>query len=342
MTVATPETWVREFVRDRAAALDRCDTDTRQDIARLGQLGLLDLGFDGSLAPMVSVIEDVAAESLSAGFTVWAHRMTLEYIDRAPESVRRRLRDRLASGVAVGATAMAAGLKFVAGLGEVPVVASRVDGGLELTGPIRWASNLFDDSVIVVPARSDDGETFVAVVDSTAEGVTIAPAPTLLALNATASTSLTLDHVRVEQDSIVSTDLHGFVTGIRPTFLLLQTAFCSGISGTAVAESAELLSGLGAEFAESHADASDALTHLRDRLYSYALDPGAVSMRDLIRLRLDGADLAMTATRLEVTLRGGAGYAHSSATNRRFREAAFLPVQSPSEGQLRWELTRSE
>jgi hypothetical protein len=48
----------------------------------------------------------------------------------------------------------------------------------------------------------------------------------------------------------------------------------------------------------------------------------------------------LAATRLESTVVGGAGYAVGSPANRRFREAAFLPVQSPSEGQLRWELTQ--
>jgi hypothetical protein len=37
-------------------------------------------------------------------------------------------------------------------------------------------------------------------------------------------------------------------------------------------------------------------------------------------------------------LTGGRGYLTASATNRRLREAAFLPVQSPSEVQLLREL----
>ncbi|SHW24248.1 membrane protein [Mycobacteroides abscessus subsp. abscessus] len=59
-------------------------------------------------------------------------------------------------------------------------------------------------------------------------------------------------------------------------------------------------------------------------------------------MRLDAAGLAGAASRLEVTLSGGAGYAVGTAANRRFREAAFLPIQSPSEGQLRWELKQYE
>ena len=57
---------------------------------------------------------------------------------------------------------------------------------------------------------------------------------------------------------------------------------------------------------------------------------------------LQAATFAIDASRLEVTLTGGAGYALGSPANRRCRETTFLPIQSPSEGQLRWELTRYE
>lgn len=335
-----------EFVRDRAAALDLGETDTRVDVAKLGELGLfgLGLGSEGCLTEMVEVIEDVAAESLSAGFSAWAHRMALEYVSRGSDEVRAKYQRQLETGAAVGVTAMAAGLKYVAGLGEVALVATELpDGGLEVSGPIHWASNVFDDALIVLCARSEDGaKTYVAVVEASAPGVTVRPASQLLALNSTASTSLVLDAVAIPAENIIATDLTAFVKGVRPTFLLLQTAFCSGISRMSIAESAKCLGGLGEGFTDEHRELEDDFGSLRDRLGRFASDATSVGARELIQLRLDGSRLAMAATRLEVTLRGGAGYSMKSPTNRRFREAAFLPVQSPSEGQLRWELARSK
>lgn len=49
----------------------------------------------------------------------------------------------------------------------------------------------------------------------------------------------------------------------------------------------------------------------------------------------------MAAANIEVRVASGAGYARNSPASRRFREAAFIPAQSPSEGQLRWELERA-
>ncbi len=43
---------------------------------------------------------------------------------------------------------------------------------------------------------------------------------------------------------------------------------------------------------------------------------------------------------LEIRTADGKGYASRTPTSRRYREAAFIPVQSQSEAQLRWELGR--
>ena len=326
------------FVRDRAAALDAATTDTRADIAEIGRHGLLTAGLGGTdVAEFAGVVEEVAAESLAAGFSLWAQRMSLEYVWRAPEAVRDRYLDGLAAGQRVGVTAMAAALKHLAGLGELPLAA---DGEERVCGPIAWASNVYDDALIVYPYRGNDGTGRVAVAGADAEGVSIRTAPELLALNGTASTALHFDRVEVGADQLVTGDLPNFCATIRPIFLLLQTAFCTGIAGRSVRESGQRLDGLGAEFAGEHADLAARHTSVRDRLFSYSADSAAVAAAEVIRLRLEASRVAVEATRLESVLRGGAGFARSSATNRRFREAAFLPVQSPSEGQLRWELSQ--
>lgn len=334
---------IADFVRDRAAALDRGETDIRTDLARIGELGLLGRGLDGEcLDRMVAVIDEVAAESLAVGFSLWAQRMALEYIDRAPESLRARYRDALASGTSVGVTAMAAALKHLAGLGELPLVAERTDDGIVVDGPIHWASNVFPDSIIVFPARTTDGGRLVAVVRADTPGIRIDNSPALLALDATSSTSLKFEGVRIPESDILTEDLAGFCGDIRPTFLMLQTSFCVGIARASLTEAGTRLHGLGEQFTFEHSELTARYESLRERLYRFAADPSDVPPAEFIRLRLDGSAVAVAATRLEATLRGGAGYATASATNRRFREAAFLPIQSPSEGQLRWELSKYE
>ena len=329
------------IVADRAEALDTGRLDVRDDLARFGSAGLFEAALrDDGLPELISVIEHTAAASLAVGFSLWAHTMAVTYLAHAPAPAREGRLAALSSGTRAGVTAMAAGLKQVAGLGPVPLVAGGSGDHLRITGPIHWASNVFDDSLIVLPARRPDGTTLVAVVDTDLPGITVNPAPDLMALGATASTSLRLNEVPVSPEQILTEDLASFVSTIRPTFLLLQTAFCVGVAAAAH-EGAEQATGqLSEQFGTERTELGQKLHRLRDTLFALARNPQAAGLAEIIRLRLDAATTAVEATRLESTLAGGAGYATRSAANRRFREAAFLPIQSPSEGQLRWELSR--
>ncbi|GAA4642673.1 hypothetical protein GCM10023197_07990 [Gordonia humi] len=237
---------------------------------------------------------------------------------------------------------MAAGLKQVVGLGQVATTSRHVDGGVLVDGPIHWASNVFADSLIVLPVRDEHGGSSVVVVRSDAPGVRINPEPALMALGSTASTSLELNGVAVAAADVVTDDLAGFVGAIRPTFLLLQFAFCSGAASATIDGCRRKLTGINHVFADEASALESDRDSVRNRLYRFAQAPDSVTPADLLRLRLDAGRLAVTGARLEATLCGGAGYASGTAVNRRFREIAFLPIQSPSEGQLRWELAQFE
>lgn len=334
---------IADYFAHRAAHTDGPEGDVREGLRFLGRLSLLDLGAgtDGGpgLLAAVELIEEVAAECLSSAFSLWAHRMTLEYLarGRSTPSMQDAV-DRLRGGETVGCSAMSTALRDIAGLEPTPLVAERSGASVRVSGPIRWASNLFADALIVAPARTDDGGRVVVAIDADARGVTIAPPPTLLALNGTRSSSVSLDRVPVPADAVLSTDLVAFSAAFRPTFLLLQTAFCTGVAGRSVAEATSRIDGANAELAGDVAEQRATLARLRTSAQHAARDTRGQPLRELIRLRLDAARLAVSAARLEATVSGGRGYVASSPTSRRLRETAFLPIQSPTEGHLRWEL----
>jgi len=329
------------FVRDRAVALDKCQTDVRVDIAEFGRLGLLGAGLgDTGIGGIVTAVEQIAGESLAAAFSLWAQRMTIEYVARAPEPIRAAHLDELVSGRRIGVTAMAAALKHLAGLGDLPLVGAPTPAGYRVSGPIAWASNVFPEALIVFPFRDETGRGYVACTGTDSAGVAAAPCPNLLALGATSSTSLRFTDVAVPDGLVITADLAGFCAGIRATFLLVQSAFCVGIARRALEESEALLRGLGEQFRGDFDALASTRDDVRARLHTQAAAPADADGAALLEVRLDAARLAVEATRLEFVLRGGAGYALSGATNRRLREAAFLPIQSPSEGQLRWELSQ--
>ena len=354
MTATLALTGLDPLLRTIAATAAEIDEGHRAATTHLGALaeaGLLDLGIDDLLAgrptaadirPAADTIAAVAEECLPTAFGLWAHRVVEDYLARGHSSTATSATlDRLRKGEVVGSTGMAQALKSLAGLGDLGIEAvPSHDGGWVLTGFVSWISNLVDHAVLVLPARTPDGGGIVAWVTLSQPGLTPHPISGLLALDATASGTLKLDGVQVGADHVLSRDLAGFVRAVKPTFLLLQTAFAAGLIRRSWREIENALDrSENAVFARDARRLGDAITEFLDRWQALAADTASAAVRDVLRVRLDASHLAQQATRLELTLAGGRGYLVASGANRRFREAAFLPVQSPSEGHLTWELS---
>lgn len=340
-----------------AAAIDAGELPATTHLAELAAHGLIDQGVQAlldddpsatDLTPMASTIAALAEECVPTAFGLWAHRMALDYLARGDRSAatERVLAD-LRRGARVGVSAMAAGLKSLAGVGDLTITATPdpdAPGGYLLNGRISWASNLVAGAIVVLPAAVEGSPLqrapIVAWLHIEAAGFDVRHVTGLLALDSTASGTVRLTDVPIRPDQVISRDLHELARGFRPTFLVLQSAFCAGLVTRSLAEAERSLErGDNAVFAREAAALHDEVADYLRRFAELAADVGAHPVRDYLQLRLDSTHLASRTTRLEATLTGGQGYLTSSATSRRFREAAFLPVQSPSEGQLRWELS---
>ncbi|MFV0428473.1 MAG: hypothetical protein ACK5KO_03450 [Arachnia sp.] len=347
MTTSTADDLLRQ-VSVNATDVDSDELPATWALPGLAERGLLDLGIAELLAEgtrddvrdEARLIAAIAQECVASAFSLWAHRMVLDYLARGERSARTaELLTDLRAARRIGSTAMAAGLKTLAGIGEVELRAQRCADGWSLTGPIAWASNLVPGSVFVAPARTETGQVIVAWIHTDTEGVHVFPARGLLALDATASGGLKLDQVRVADDQVIANDLVSLAAGFKPAFLVLQSSFCAGLITRSLHEAeASLDRGDNTVLASDVAHARASVEEFLQQWQRLAADLAAASRRELLQLRLDASALAIRVTRLESTLAGGRGYATKSPASRRFREAAFLPVQSPSEGHLRWEL----
>lgn len=360
MSVATTSTDVErvlaraESLRDRAAesvrAVDAGEQPTVDLLGELGRLDLLDLGVDSIRQPL-SAAADIAGsatliallseECMSSAFSLWAHRMVLDYFARGERTpLNGETAAQLRGGDVIGSTAMASGLKALAGIEPLGITGS-IDGDtLVVDGQIRWASNLVPGAVVVIPVLLEDSRRVIAWFRVGDPGVQVSYVEGLLALNATASASMRLEQVRIPVDAVLSWTFTDTARAFRPTFLALQSSFCVGIARRSLREAAALVErpgneGLLPRFTETRAQ----VEQIETRWQRLIADVAAAPLVDFVQLRLDASLVAGEATRLEAALAGGRGYVASSGTSRRFREAAFLPVQSPSEGQLRWELT---
>lgn len=329
------------WFEERAAAVDAGEATVREGLAELGRRGLA----EADLPTSIAIVRSVARSDMATAFSTWAHRMVIEYVSASgPASSAPAALPALATADTLGATALAAGSAHVLADVDLPIVYREEGDDLVLDGRIAWASNLIEPFLIVTAAAhaEDRSRTVVVAIDGASEGLWVAPHPQLLALQATGSSFVKLDGVRLSRSAIISEDLHAFARTVLPRFLLLQSAFCSGIAGRAIAEAESKAPPMGDAIADRIEATRTAIAEADAETDRLAPDAGpGTDTRDVLELRLRWSELAAAAVHLELCATGGRGYLADSPTARRVREVAFLPVQAPTEVMLRWLLQRS-
>ncbi len=334
-----------EDIRSHAATLDRGEDQSRRSFTALGAGGLLGIGapgnVDGRLPVMAEVIRLISGACMSTGFSLWAHRMTVEYLRTAATPFSTAAVESLLAGTVLGVTGMASAFKEAAGCGGLELIARSEANGYRVSGPIRWASNLYPDSTMVTAVRTDTGEKLIVALPLDTPGVILGEHFDLLAMGSTASSYLNLEGVRIPAGQVLSRDFEGFLHVVRPTFLILQSAMCLGLTRTALDQARLGLGGVNTVFSADADRIAEKLAGAEATLANLAAAVGGAespTKKELLSLRLAAAELSSASADLEIRTAGGKGYASRTSASRRYREAAFIPVQSPSEGQLRWEL----
>lgn len=346
------ESQVRDYFGPRAIELDACECTAREGIARLNELGLTEVGVYGQSAPadlerMCEILATVAMDDMAQAFSLWCHRMALEYVHQADLAPPRQwLLPALQNTTRLGSTSFAAATaNYLAGT-PLSLSYRRMEGGIIVNGLIAWASNLEPPfASIAGAANQDDPEDRVVFAYTEAtDGLVLPPYPSVLALQATNSTSPQFKDAFIPDESLLTWDFMNFVGRVLPTFLLLQSSFCWGLATRSLMEASQLLGGNRVVFQADYDALVERFEQAQADLRSYAAssERDQLSHQKLLRLRLEWGSLAQEAVRLEAKLAGGRGYMQGSGTARRLREAAFLPVQSPTEVQLRWLLSRYE
>lgn len=300
---------------------------------------------NADLGQVFDVVATVAWSNLASAFTLWCHRMVLEYLWPADSgSPLRQLFEQVRRTRLLGCTAMAASFAHYVSGAPLSVHARKLGSDIILNGRVSWASNLFPPRFAMVTAAADSetGRASIVALPGDVSGLSIEPYPRLLALQATGSSSIVLDEVKAPSGWVLQEEFGDFVGRVRPTFLLLQSALGWGLARRALAEARAGIRGVNEVLRPDLEQLEAASGRLETALRSASSGRGqGVAMGELVRLRLEGAQLATSAVALEAKVAGGRGYVNTTATARRLREGAFFPIQAPTEGQLRWELLHS-
>src|SRR3984957_18489073 len=115
-------------IASSAMSLDQGEGDTRANVELLARNRALGLAaprnHNRALPTMATVIAELAGHCLSTSFSVWAHRMTIEYLTEAATPWSHGASANLIGGDALGVTGMASAFKDAAGGGTLGLAAT--------------------------------------------------------------------------------------------------------------------------------------------------------------------------------------------------------------------------
>ncbi len=347
MMAALPDD-LRLWLAESADGIDQGQIPAREILPRLARAGLTrrgvpeDLGGSGGDATdAVAAVIAVAEESLASAFMLWGHRCYTEFLIQTPNAaLRDRQLPQILAGRVAGASGLSNVMKFLAGLERLQITA-RADGDhLILDGKLPWVTNLRGEGFHVAAAadRAEGGPALIVALSHDDPGLTRSADLSLMGMRSSDTAAIRLEGVRIPQDRIIAGNAQEWLPPVRPLFIALQCGMAIGLAKRALAE-AEAQGGAGRSVL------SDDITAQRDRLAAEVatLNAGlrsgsfAANCAPLFELRIRLAEIVTAATTLELQAGGGRCYLREPgrAFARRWREAAFIPVITPSIVQLR-------
>jgi alkylation response protein AidB-like acyl-CoA dehydrogenase len=344
------------WLSEHADELDANGPAQAELLSRLAQSGLFrvsvpeELGGDGQpVSQAIDAIAEVARYSLTAAFVAWGHRTFIEYLLASPNfELAQQWLPALLEGEIAGATALSNAMKYLSGIEDIQIRATPHDDGWRLNGKLFWVTNLDPKGYLVaaIVENGPDHPPSIALLDSRQEGLTRSDNLDLLALRGSSTAALQIDNLTLEPSQIIHPDALRFCPSIRPRFLGLQC----GMSIGHVRASLDSISLRARQHNGSYLQ--PALSALQETLeqHTTALYEGvnnglfATAPAELFKLRIALAELVQRATNQELEATGGNAYLLDKPTGfgRRWHEAAFIPVVTPSVSQLKGELAKHE
>jgi alkylation response protein AidB-like acyl-CoA dehydrogenase len=343
------------WLEERAEALDADAGLAGALVPRLALAGLFEIGVPasegGTGAPpsaAIGAVADLARYSMSAAFVFWAQRALIECVLASPNRVlAQRLLPSLLPGALAGAPGLSNAMKFLGGLDQLQTRFMPDAHGFTLNGRVPWSTNLQQQGfVLALAAGNQEGtDTSVFAVPSNADGLTREPDLDLTGLRGTSTGALRLDDVRLGEDWQLHPQAKAFLPGVRPMFVGMQCGLGLGLARARL-HSARAALGDGPSVLLGELELLEAQVQDLWEALSTGVDSGRLRERppELLGLRLRMVEIASAAVQLELQALGGRAYLRgdNGGFARRWREAAFLPIVTPTLAQLKTERARAQ
>lgn len=332
------------------SAAGSLDTETGRAgevLTRLAAGGVLSLGIapadggaGGTVSDAVEAIAAVSERSMAAGFVFWGHRAYVEYLLHSTNrSLREKLLPDLIAGRLAGATGLSNAMKFLSGLEDLQITSTPRGDGFTLDGKMAWVTNLRPEGFHVAAAVSGGASgAFIASLAHDDPGLVRSADLELLGMRGTNTAAVQIDHVDISPERIIAGDAAAWLPRVRPSFLGLQCGMSIGLARRTLREAKACLGSGRHALAEPLADISGRL-HQQEAALHDGLRSGAFqgAPAALFNIRIALAEIVAEAVGLELQAAGGRAYLAGPGAGfaRRWREAAFVPIVTPSLVQLK-------
>jgi hypothetical protein len=336
-----------DWVITHADELDQSSCLAEEVLPALAGAGLprvgvpvADGGSGGDARDAVEAIAGVAERSLTAAFVLWGHRSFIEFLLQSPNlSLRERLLPRLLDGSIAGATGLSNAMKFLAGIEELQITATAGDSEWRLNGRLAWASNLRkkEFTVAVAITRTDGAPPAIVAVCSGTPNVQRSNDLKLLGLRSSNTAAIRLEDAIARPADIIAEHAQHWIPPVRPAFLSMQCGLSIGLARASLSQAIAATGILGKDLAgQIKAVREDLERNVTLLLQGLHDGDYKKEVRPLFRLRLRLAQLVQQALMLELQSSGGRAYllGEDQGFARRWREAAFIPIITPSVTQL--------
>lgn len=304
----------------------------------IGQAGLLnrqgapeaDVLWNG-----LHLIEETARTCMTTGFALWCHLAAMIYVRSSEnEFLQREVLPQLESGKLRGGTGLSNPLKSQDGLEKLCLKARRVSGGYIVLGQLPFVSNVGTDAWFGIIATTDEGEQIMALVNGSAENLTLKERCDFLGLNGCATCTCTFRDVFVPDAWLISEQADKFVEQVRSLFLLYQIPLGLGVTAASIHQierSKNKQSECNQYLPVQAEDLEQRLQSLRAQTYRIVEeDDLPARWMELLEIRRDVTLLTSEAVHTAMVHHGGSGYLRRSDSARRLRESYFLVNLTPT------------
>lgn len=299
------------------------------------------------LVAALKAMDIVSQECMSTGFMMWAQDVVCWYIEMSDNDyLKQTLLPKLASGEALGGTALSNPMKYLAGIEPLLVTATETEEGFILNGSLPWISNLGPDHWFgsIFKVIGDHPRDVMAMVNTSWPGLELKQLAKFCGMEGTGTYALFFKDVFVPKNHVVGDPLTPYLKKMKAGFILLQTGMATGVIESCIRLCEDVEPKLGHvncflddrpdELRVELEDAREAIAGLCEDPFN----PDPEYIRTVLEARLLGGELVLKAANSAMLHTGANGYLHDAPAQRKLREAYFVAIVTPATKHLRKEI----